>query len=190
MTHTQTNKLVWFSISLPWVRLGYVTSACTCTGFVIEFASCLSLHKKQMNLGSDKAWYSTRASPASAIKTSAKRLQLALNWAGVIASNALLNWPLRYFAFNAWYAEEVNPMILFMLFEFWVIIESSQNGVCLVGTASPPHIGVIWTHLELPRCHIHPSSEIVVYPTISEIVYQNIILYQMGRLEITKMIEE
>ena len=37
---------------------------------------------------------------------------------------------------------------------------------------------------------LHPSSEIVVYPTISEIVYQNIALYQMGRLEITKMVEE
>ena len=38
--------------------------------------------------------------------------------------------------------------------------------------------------------NVHPSSEIVVYPTISEIVYQNIALYQMGRLEITKMVEE
>ena len=38
--------------------------------------------------------------------------------------------------------------------------------------------------------HTHPTSEIVVYPTISEIVYQNIALYQMGRLEITKMVEE
>ena len=31
---------------------------------------------------------------------------------------------------------------------------------------------------------VHPSSEIVAYPTISEIVHQNIALYQMGRLEI------
>ena len=37
---------------------------------------------------------------------------------------------------------------------------------------------------------VHPSSEILVYPTISEIVYQNIALYQIGRLEITKMVEE
>ena len=37
---------------------------------------------------------------------------------------------------------------------------------------------------------VHPNREIVVYPTISEIVYQNIALYQMGWLEITKMVEE
>ena len=37
---------------------------------------------------------------------------------------------------------------------------------------------------------VHPSSEMVVYPTISQIVYQNIALYQMGQLEITKMVEE
>ena len=37
---------------------------------------------------------------------------------------------------------------------------------------------------------IHPFSEIVAYPIISETVYQNTALYQMGRLEITKMTQE
>ena len=37
---------------------------------------------------------------------------------------------------------------------------------------------------------IHPSSEIVIYLTISEIVYQNIALDKMGWLEITKKVEE
>ena len=46
-----------------------------------------------------------------------------------------------------------------------------------------------WAHT---RCMIavHPSSEIMVYCTISEIVYQNIALDQMGGLEIAKMVKE
>ena len=36
----------------------------------------------------------------------------------------------------------------------------------------------------------HPSGEIVVYLTISEIVYQQIALDKSGGLEITKMVEE
>ena len=40
--------------------------------------------------------------------------------------------------------------------------------------------------------HMDPSSEIVVKATISDIVYQNIVLhvYGMGRLENAKMVEE
>ena len=37
---------------------------------------------------------------------------------------------------------------------------------------------------------LQPSSEIVVYPIISEVVYQNTAPYQMDRLEITKMVKE
>ena len=40
------------------------------------------------------------------------------------------------------------------------------------------------------RNTIYPSSEIVVYPTILKIVYQNIALDKMGRLETTKKVRE
>ena len=40
------------------------------------------------------------------------------------------------------------------------------------------------------KMFVHPSSKIVIYPTISEIVYENIALDKVGQLEITKKVEE
>ena len=37
---------------------------------------------------------------------------------------------------------------------FWMIFESSQNGVCLVGTSFPYLSGAFCTHLEPHSCHI------------------------------------
>ena len=74
-------------------RLYYGMSRCTCTQSVIESAGRLALHKKQMNLESEKAQCFTCVSPASAIKTSAKRIQFLLSWEWVMPSDALLNSP-------------------------------------------------------------------------------------------------
>ena len=76
--------------SLP----GNSVSDCVHVQSVTELARRLPLNEKQMNLESEKARWWTRASPASAIKTSAKRLQFFLSWAWVMLSDALLNLPL------------------------------------------------------------------------------------------------
>ena len=54
------------------------------------------------------------------------------------------------------------------------------------GPAAPPEQSNPGYNHEMQISLVQPSSEIVVYPTISEIVYQNNTQYQMGLLEIEK----
>ena len=56
---------------------------------------------------------------------------------------------------------------------FWVILESSQNGVCLAGKSFPHPVGVFCTHLEPPKSHIRKKK---IVPKLIYLLYNFLII--------------